>query len=234
MENLEEAEELAGWLVKIAKLFNVEATAVITNMNTPIGATVGNWLEMLESMRYLEGTVEPPDMHELTLALGSQLLLAAGLTDNLEEAKNRLNEVRRNGSASRKLQSILKAQGGDQSEFHLPFPDKKAGKVITVTSPETGYLKSLNARDMGILAITLGAGRRTIESRIDPLAGIRFLAKPGDHVHIGEPIATLYTSPEISTEMVIEQYLAAVRFSRTQPSNEPMVLKVISARPIQE
>ena len=185
MKDLSRARELAETMVSLGKDHGVRTVALLTNMDTPLGLTAGNALEVRESVDVLAGG-GPADVVELTLALAREMLANAGITD-VDPAENLAN-----GKAMDAWRRMIAAQGGDPD---ATLPVAREQHVITAGS--SGTLTRLDALQVGVAAWRLGAGRARKEDPVQAGAGVRMHAKPGDLVTIGQPLLTLHTdTPE--------------------------------------
>lgn len=185
MKTLEDARELASTMVELGKDHGVRTRALLTDMDTPLGATAGNALEVRESLEVLEGG-GPADVVELTLSLAREMLSAAGLAD-ADPAK-----ALADGSAMDHWRRMISAQGGDPD---AALPTAREQHALTV--PASGILTRLDAYAVGLAAWRLGAGRARKEEAVQAGAGIELHAKPGDPVTAGRPLMTLHTdTPE--------------------------------------
>jgi thymidine phosphorylase len=182
MKDVESARELARTMVDLGTDAGVRTVALLTNMQTPLGLTAGNALEVRESVEVLAGG-GPQDVVELTVALAREMLTAAGLGGGKDPA-----DALGDGSAMDVWRAMIAAQGGDQD---APLP--VAAEKHTVLAPADGVLTSLDAYGVGVAAWRLGAGRARKEDRVQAGAGVEMHAKPGAFVRAGEPLLTLHT-----------------------------------------
>jgi thymidine phosphorylase len=180
MKDAARAGELARTMVGLGEAAGVRTVALLTAMDTPLGLTAGNALEVTESVEVLAGG-GPSDVVELTLVLAREMLAAAGL-DGVDPA-DRLAD----GSAMDSWRAMIAAQGGDPSAA-LPV----ARESHVVVAPGTGVLSRLDAYAVGVAAWRLGAGRARKEDPVSAGAGVVMHAKPGDQVRAGDPLLTLY------------------------------------------
>ena len=185
MKNLADARELASTMVNLGTDAGVHTVALLTNMDTPLGLTAGNAIEVAESIEVLAGG-GPADVVELTLALATEMLEGAGVRDVDVAA------ALKDGRAMDKWRAMIAAQGGDNG---APLPVAKESD--NVYAQADGVLTSLDAMDVGVAAWRLGAGRARRQDPVQAGAGVRLLAKPGDVVRRGQPLATMLTdTPE--------------------------------------
>ncbi|MDY6809627.1 MAG: thymidine phosphorylase [Actinomycetota bacterium] len=175
------SRELAETMVQLGESAGVITRALLTDMNTPLGRTAGNALEVAESVEVLAGG-GPDDVVELTLALAREMLDAAGL-GHVDPADNLCN-----GKAMDTWRAMVSAQGGDPD---APLP--VAAHTDTVVAEESGVIVGLDAWDVGIAAWRLGAGRAVPGAAVQAEAGVRMHAKPGDRVRRGDPLFSLHT-----------------------------------------
>ncbi len=185
MKNEQDARELARTMVDLGRDAGVNTTALLTDMDTPLGLTAGNAIEVEESVEVLAGG-GPADVIELTVALAREMLAGAGVTDQ-DPA-----EALKDGRAMDVWRKMIAAQGGDP-DAALP----QARESHVVTAPSSGILSRLDAMSVGLAAWRLGAGRARKEDPVQAGAGVRMHAKPGDTVQEGQPLMTLLTdTPE--------------------------------------
>ena len=200
MKNIHDAKELAIQMNKIGKLANKETICVITNMNEPLGYAVGNNLEIIEAVNSLKGQM-PKDIEEVVLELGTYMLKLAGKGEDIEENKNKILEIIKTGKAFHKFVELVENQDGDITYIENTNKFPKAKYKIEILSKNDGYIKEINAEEIGKLASKLGAGRTKKEDKIDYTAGIILNKKVGDQVSINEKLATIYTNKEIYEEV---------------------------------
>lgn len=196
MKDVQAAKELAETMVQIGNSVGRDTMAVISDMNQPLGEAIGNALEVQEAINTLKGE-GPEDLTELCLVLGSQMAYLGGVGSSLEEARAKLEENIKNGKALEKFKTFIEAQGGnpavvDNPEELLP----QAEFHIEVKADEAGVISAINAEQLGIAAMLLGAGRETIESELDLAAGLMLHKKIGDPVEKGETMLTIYSNKE--------------------------------------
>ena len=206
MQKYEDAYELACNMVEIGKKVGRKTAALITDMNQPLGFAVGNALEMIEALETLKGN-GPNDLKALCLELGAHIVEQAGIVKNTEEGKVLLKKLIDDGSAVRKFEEFIKAQGGSTSfiENYDELPQAKIKEPVL--SENSGYIYSILADEMGRAAMQLGAGRSKKEDDIDHAAGIVLRKKVGDVVEKGEVLATLYTNEKEKIELAKERLL---------------------------
>ena len=203
MKDLESAKSLAKAMVKIGKLANRDTVATITNMNQPLGRAVGNSLEVIEAIETLKGN-GPEDFTELCLQLTAEILLVTGITDNIDNALALAEKTISSGAALNKLKEMIIAQGGNPDVINDYSLFKEAGEVIELTyqNDEIVYIESIDAEEIGIASVMLGAGRQKKEDDIDHSVGIVLNKKVGDTLQNGDLIATVYANGKNTNEAV--------------------------------
>ena len=208
MKTTDDARELAGLLVRLSESLGVHASVLITDMDNPLGSAVGNALEVRESVRFLRGEGEPGDLPPLARRVAVRLLELKGIPD----AEDAVEEALFSGSACEKFREFVRAQGGDADALEdLPV----SGEVREVTVARDGYVARFEALGIGRAALALGAGRERKGDAIDPGAGVEVLAKVGDRLEAGDPVARLYGGRNV------ERAEASVR-EALKLSNEPV------------
>ncbi|WP_242302999.1 pyrimidine-nucleoside phosphorylase [Bacillus cereus group sp. BfR-BA-01495] len=205
MKTEEDAKELAHAMVRIGNNVGRQTMAVISDMSQPLGFAIGNALEVKEAIDTLKGE-GPEDLTELVLVLGSQMVVLAKKANTLEEAREMLIEVMKNGKATEKFKEFLSNQGGDSSIVDNPEKMPQAKYVIDVPAKTSGVISNIVADEIGIAAMLLGAGRATKEDEIDLAVGLMLRKKVGDAVKEGEPFVTIYANRENVEDVTAKIY----------------------------
>ena len=205
MQTLEDAKKLAQTMIDIGKHCHKDTRATISSMSQPLGKAIGNSLEVIEAIETLKGNA-PQDLEELCLKAGSTMLVQAKLYQDEKEAYKALQEVISNGKALEKLKEMVQRQGGNVSYIENPELFEKPSVIMEVTSKETGYVKALEAKNLGIVSMKLGGGRMTKDEDVDHAVGLVLNKKIGDHVEIGETLLTVYARNKVSQEIIEEIY----------------------------
>ncbi|WP_129360745.1 thymidine phosphorylase [Rothia uropygioeca] len=206
MKDEEAARELARTMVALGDESGVRTSALLTDMSTPLGLTVGNAIEVEESVEVLSGG-GPDDVVELTVALAREMLLASGVDEDPAEALA-------DGRAMDVYKDMIRAQGGDP-DTALPV----ARESHVVKAPETGTLQSLDALSVGVASWRLGAGRSRKEDPVQAGAGVRLHAKPGDHVAEGQPLMTLLTDTPERFERALNTLNGSFKIAQSGPAD---------------
>ena len=220
MMDVAQARELAETMVELGAAHGVKTSALLTDMNTPLGLTAGNALEVTESVEVLAGG-GPSDVRALTITLAREMLRACGAGAGKDP-----EDALRDGSAMDVWQSMIRAQGGDPD---APLPRARHTHVVSV--PESGRLVRLDALAVGVAAWRLGAGRARKEDPVSFGAGVELHAKPGDVVQAGQPLLTLHSDDEKRFARAIEA--VAGGFDVAPADNEftmpPLVIDTVGA-----
>ena len=193
MKNIEDAIALGEAMVSIGNGYGRKTIAVVTNMDEPLGNAVGNVLEVKEAIDTLKGK-GPEDLFELCLVLGSKLLVLAKKADDEDQARSMLIHVVNSGQAYNKFIEMVEHQGGDISSIENTDLLPKAEHILEVKSIREGYVKSINAEEIGKAALSLGAGRETMDSILDLSVGIVLNKKVDSKVEIGETLAIVHAN----------------------------------------
>ena len=226
MKTPETAKELAQEMVDIGKHLGRETIGVISDMDQPLGYAIGNSLEVIEAIELLKGN-GPKDLLELTLTIGSNMLLCAKMAESEEEARKMLMENIENGKGLEKLKDFVKAQGGDITPIddYSKFPQAKY--VEKVTSPVDGYITKIHAEAFGLIAMELGAGRATKESEIDLAVGIVLNKKRGEKVNKGDVLAYIHSNSEEKIEKARKSILENIVIEDSYDLNIPLIYDIV-------
>jgi pyrimidine-nucleoside phosphorylase len=224
--SIEKARHLAEAIIATSEKFDVRTTALMTAMDQPLGFAVGNWLETREAIETLKGN-GPGDVVQVTIALGAEMLLQAGVDDNIESGQKKLQQLLDSGKAYRKFLELVQTQGGDLSVVENPGSYPKSRYHHVFNSEKDGYIHSIDALSIGLLAMEIGAGRKKISDQIDYGAGIVLHKKVGDSVTNGEPIAEIFYSTEFDFEPVRMRFHEAIIIKNEAPQISPLILKYI-------
>ena len=205
MKTFEDAQSLAHAMVQIGNNVGRNTMAIISDMSQPLGFAIGNALEVKEAIDTLNGQ-GPEDLMELCYTLGSQMVVLGGKAATIEEARKQLQEVIANGQALEVFKKFIVAQDGDASVVENPDLLPKAKYQIELPALESGYVAKIEADDVGVAAMLLGAGRATKESTIDLSVGLVLQKKVGDKVEEGESLVTIHTNSEDIAEVKAKLY----------------------------
>lgn len=222
-KTVEESVTLAKAMVDIGKSAGKKMLALITDMDRPLGANVGNSLEVIEAIETLKGK-GPEDFTEVCIILATNMLYLAE-KGSMEECEKMVKKSIEDGSALETLAKMVEAQGGDKSVIYNPDLFKKAPYKKDIKAEKSGYIYSVDTEGYGIASLMLGAGRNTKEEEIDHSAGLTILKKTGDKVEKGEVIAVAYTSEEWRFENAIRRFNESTIIKDKQPEARPLVFE---------
>lgn len=228
MKNLKDAEELAREMVKIGNNYGRPTIAVVTNMDQPLGNAVGNSLEIREAIDTLKGK-GPDDLYELCLVLGSKLLVLSKKVNTEEKGKELLIDAINSGKAYNKLLEMVRYQHGDTSVIEDPDLLPKTKYILEVKSKDEGYVKSINAEEIGQCALTLGAGRETLDSKIDFGAGLILNKKVDEFVGKGETLVYIHTNDIEKGEEVRDKVLNIYKIGEKNKEKQLLILEEINS-----
>lgn len=192
MQKYEDALELAKTMVDIGEGAGRKMAALITSMEQPLGCAVGNAVEVRAAIEALRGD-GPGDLVDLVIELGGTMLLISGEAPSMDKARRTLRTNLANGSALNKFREFIQAQGGNPDVVDNPDLLPAAAEKIPVNAPRSGWVRSVDALEVGLASKVLGAGRKTKNDDLDLSIGIRLLKKVGDKVKKGDPLAVFHT-----------------------------------------
>jgi pyrimidine-nucleoside phosphorylase len=221
MKSVEDAINLAEVMVGIGWGAGRKCTALVTDMDIPLGYAIGNSLEVKEAVDTLKGK-GPKDLTDCCLELSANLLVLAGKGD-YELCLQMVKEVIANGAAFEKLCEMVEAQGGDSSVLKDTSYLSASPVIYELKAPFHGYISSMDTEAIGIASVMLGAGRETKEDTIDYSAGIILRKKTGDYVNEGEVLALFHTSNTSLVQKAQDHFLNALTISETKPESKPVL-----------
>jgi pyrimidine-nucleoside phosphorylase len=216
MKTAEQARELAHSLVATGKRMNVATTALVTDMNQPLGRMAGNAVEIDESVAVLEGQ-GPADLMEVTLALGADLLVSAKRAPHFDAGCDMLQQTIDSGAAREKLAEMVRAQGGD-----LDAP-RHVAPASDLAATAGGHVAAIDAEELGRAVIAMGGGRQQLGDKLDHATGFEMLVRLGDRVDAGQGLMRVFAKPELA-ERVRPMLLAAIRLVDERPTLGPLIL----------
>ena len=226
MKTIEEAVNLAEMMVKIGRGMGRKVIALVTDMQQPLGYAIGNSLEVKEALQVLKGN-GPSDLRELCICLASEMI-SLGLKINIASAREKAERKLSSGKALAKFLDFISAQGGNIDFLNNPSKLPNSLKTISIDAIKSGYVTKINALDLGIAAMQLGAGRETKDSKLDYAAGILLHFKTGDFVNKGQAIATMHLSDSLKYDSAIgTKVLDSFTFDSGKPASSA---KLIYAR----
>lgn len=227
METLEDGAELARLMVAIARLSGRKAVCLLSDMNQPLGNAVGNALEVREAIDTLHMN-GPRDFYEHCMEVASQMLLLGEKAKSLDEARYMAESALKDGRAWQKFRRLVEIQDGDVKQVDDPSLLPTASLVEVVNSPQYGWLKVINAREIGEASVDLGGGRARKNDTIDPAVGFIIHRKVGDRVGIGDPLFTIHANSKEKLAQAKERVLAAHQWSDQPCPRLPLFYDVVN------
>jgi pyrimidine-nucleoside phosphorylase len=226
MPALKDSIKLADIMVRIGKATGLKTTAVVTDMNQPLGNCIGNALSVEEAIHVLRDNIEC-DIKTISLTLAAKMLILGGICESDSEAMMMLEEKLASGQALVKLAQMIKTQGGDPAVVDDTSILPHAKEQIPVCADSAGYVSEIITRDVGSAASLLGAGRMTKEDVIDPAVGIVIKKRLGDYVEKGEELAIFHVNDKKNFEEAVAKFKKAYTISKDQPDELPLIYTVI-------
>jgi len=229
MPTLERSRELARSLVSVANGAGLPTTALITDMDAPLADAAGNALEVRYAIDYLTGARRETRMHEVTLALGAEMLVLGNLATSLLDGRQRIERAISSGAAAELFQRMVSALGGPSDLMQSPEKHLQAAPIIrAVHAPLAGTVARIATREIGIAVVALGGGRARAADAIDHAVGITALAGLGERVDSERPLAIIHARDEASLQRAAARVLAACTVSDSAPAAQPAVLERIT------
>jgi pyrimidine-nucleoside phosphorylase len=232
LPELDDEVELAMAMIDLGARHGCPVVALVTAMDRPLGYACGNALEMAEAIDVLKGD-GPPDLNEVTLALGAEMLLLAAAATTMETAHAQMKDALASGRALLKLEEIVSAQGGDAGVIRDPARLPRALHQATFEAKRDGVVESVDPRAIGYGVIALGGGRTNMEERVDPSVGFVITAKPGHHVAKGQPLATIHARSREDLALGRSTLERAIVIADSAPSPLPLVSHRVTVRGVE-
>lgn len=227
MADLDQARELARWLVDIATRSGVRTEALLTRMDTPLGRRVGNASEVREAIATLKGE-GPGDLEALSVRLAARMLTLAGIATDTD-AETRVRAALTSGRGLQTFAAMIAAQGGDPRVIDDPARLPLASDEAFVRAPKAGIVARIHAGPIGHAAVVLGAGRDHVEAVIDPSVGIDIVAPVGTPVAAGDPVLRLYYREAARRDAALARLAHAVEVADAAPAPTPLVIETVQA-----
>ena len=223
LPELDRALELARLMVSICAGRSCDVVALLTAMDRPLGYAVGNALETEEAMFALRGE-GPADLRELVVALAAEMALLGRVAPTLAAARDAVTAALDDGRALERMRVLVEAQGGNPAVVDDPALLPQAPVRRTLESDADGWIQTMDTRAIGLAALAIGAGRRTLDSRIDPAVGFQITARPGDRVERGAPLATVFAASTDDAEEALAALRDAIAIAESPPAHTPLPL----------
>lgn len=226
IKDTETADMLAKLLMTTGKRLGQNVSVVFSNMNSPLGRYVGNALEIRECIEYLQGE-RANDIHRLTKALAVEMLTLCCIADNDKDADKMVERVLSDGSALNRFKEFVELQGGDARVCDDPALLPRAKYEINIETNQSGYITAIDSQQIGYALVDIAAGRKSMESRLDPAAGAFLPFKIGDHISQGDMLGSVFANDKSAAQKTAHKIQSAYQISTEYKKPAPMVLKVI-------
>lgn len=227
MKTLDDSFELAKAMVDIGCGMERETIGIITDMDEPLGFAVGNSLEVIEAIETLKGN-GPKDFVLLCETLGAYMLLLSKVADNFEEGVQKIRDAISSGSALDKLRVFIENQGGDKRVVDDYSLLPQANNIVEVKSPKNGYISKIEAEEVGMSAMILGAGRETKEDTLDMAVGIVLEKKVGEYVNKGDILAYIHYNKEDKFEFARERFINSYEIVEEKVEPRKLIYGVVT------
>jgi pyrimidine-nucleoside phosphorylase len=228
MKTLPEARELARTLVDVGRIMGRPVTAVITDMNQPLGCACGNALEVAEAVAALRGE-GPADVMRLTLVLAGEMLKLAGVAAGDDEARAVLQRALDSGDALQRFRRMVELQGGDPAVVDDPSRLPSAALKADIAAGDDGYLARVDAEAVGKACVALGAGRRRTDDAVDPAVGVKIHAHVGDPVRRGQPVLEIHANDKTRLATARGLLEPALEIADMPLPARPLVVETLTA-----
>lgn len=222
MQSIDQARKLAAMMVAIGERAGKPTSVLITDMNQPLGRSVGNALEVEEAIRVLRGETGG-DLPTVALALAAEMLVAASLAENLVQAEARLQQALDAGDGLRRLQRMIELLGGDPRIGDDPSLLPQAAETVTVRAAATGYVARIDTAGIGLAAQLLGAGRATKDDSIDPAVGLKMQVRLGDSIEEGEELGRLFINHRENLDQAADMVRESVAIADKPEQMSPLI-----------
>jgi pyrimidine-nucleoside phosphorylase len=227
MKTEADARALAQALVRVGTAAGKRVVALLTDMSAPLGRAVGNAIETREAIDVLRGA-GPDDLVECTLALGEQMLLLGGVAEDAADARAKLRRAMTSGDGASVFERMIAAQGGDPGVVADPSRLPSAPELVEVTAREGGVVAGIDALEIGMCAVVMGAGRTRADQAVDHAVGIELTVARGDRVAPGEPLCRLHVRRREDAELIAARVQNAFTLSASAPPPGPLVIGQIT------
>ncbi len=222
-----DARELASKMVQVGRAYGKKVAAYLTDMNQPLGREIGNWNEVVESLRVLRGESSEGDLLTLTTTLAAEMLsLCSG--ESFSSSKEKIKHAIDSGAGYNKFLEMVRAQDGEIRVVEDPSKYKRPEFSYEIKAAESGFVTTMDTFKVGMASVKLGAGRLKIGDRVDPLAGITVLKKIGDKVSVGDVLAIAYSNEKERTMSAVKDIASAYSLSQEEPEKPELIKERIA------
>jgi thymidine phosphorylase len=227
-ENLDFARNVGNSIIQVAKQFGMKTSAMITDMNQPLGDTIGNALEIKEVIDYLTGVRQESRLHEVVLALAAEMLVVAGLVDSTDKGIQKAKDVLDNGHAAETFEKMVSELGGlndilKNSDSHF----KSASVVKPIPASQSGYVSEIDTRAVGLAVVELGGGRKKASDSIDHSVGFTHVLGLGEKVEAGQALGYVHAQNEDQANLSIQMVNDAYSISDSSFLQTPTIIEYL-------
>lgn len=234
MKTLDQSIELATTMVNIGDQVGKSTAAIISDMDQPLGYAIGNALEVAEAVQTLQGN-GPADLTELILTLAAHMVVLGNAAQTYADARQKVEECLNSGQAFEKLKQFVKTQGGDITQLEDVGKLPQADVRMELHAPKDGYISSIQAENLGLAAMKLGAGRAAKNDPIDYAVGIVLSKKVGDKVAKGDVIATLHTNNKLDEQSEsVRMVYDAFGINQEKPEERPLIMAIVTKQGVEK
>lgn len=226
MKTLQDAEKLANTMVNIGKKLNRQTICVLSDMDEPLGNGIGNIIEVREAIDVLKGN-GPKDLIEVAMTISSIMIYLGRKASSIEEARELAQSQINNGEAYEKFRKWISSQCGDISSIDNINEYKKANYIEAFVADKDGYVESMNAQEIGRIAMMIGAGRETKESVIDPSVGLILRKKVSDEVKVGDVICEIHHNGYENIQLIFNKLRENIKISKECKTKSKLIYKII-------
>ena len=228
-DNLDFARNMGSCIIEVAKQFGMNTSAIITDMNQPLGGTVGNTLEIKEVIDYLKCVRQESRLHEVVLTLAAEMLAVAGIVDSTDEGFQKAKEVLNSGKAAETFEKMVSRLGGpnnilENTNSHF----ESAYFVKPVQVHQSGFISQINTPAVGLTVVELGGGRKKPSDSIDHSVGLSNVLGLGTKVNVGEPLAIVHAHNEDQANIAIQQIQNSFIISEIKAKSNPLIIEYLN------
>ena len=228
MSNYEQATQLAQSIVRVANSVGVNTHALLTDMNTPLAWTAGNSLEILETIEFLKGDQQHPDLLEVTLALAADMLQVVGIETDPTQAMAKATQALESGAAAEVFAKMNTLLGGPADLLENPRQYLPQAPIVKpLLAKQNGYIAGYDTRAVGMSVVALGGGRVKASDPIDHRVGLADIQLVGTPVEVDKPLATIHAKSEAEWQEAADRFMAAIEISEQPVKAEPRVKTII-------
>jgi thymidine phosphorylase len=227
-ENLDFARNVGNSIIQVAKQFGMKTSGMITDMNQPLGDTIGNALEIKEVIDYLTDVRQESRLHEVVLALAAEMLVVAGLVDSTDEGIQKAKDVLDNGHAAETFEKMISELGGPNNILENTDSHFESATVVKpILAYQSGFISQINTRAVGLTVVELGGGRKKTSDSINHSVGLTHVLGLGTKVDAGQPLAIVHAQNEDQANIAINMVNDAYSISDSSFLQTPTIIEYL-------